>query len=73
MEEGGRSSSATAEIGVNMEADDNFDGSKADEFNDYITTFDSFLRKRPIVWYAGSTSSLVNNTKLLDAIEEFMQ
>ena len=69
---GGRRSSATAIIGVNMEANNNFDGSKEDEFNDYINTFESLVRKRPIVWYAGNTSALVGNADLLDAIEDFM-
>lgn len=70
---GGRRSSATAKIGVNMEADNDFNGSKADRFNAYVTTFASFPYKEPVIFYAGSTQNLTGNTSLLNAIEDFMK
>ena len=68
---GGRRSSATAAIGVNMEADNNFNTTKATQFNAYVDTFSPLIGEAPIVFYANATENLVNNEELLDAIEDF--
>ncbi|WHX31262.1 hypothetical protein QNK09_03185 [Brevibacillus agri] len=67
---GGRTSFATALIGVNMEADDNFRSSRKAEFDYYIQQFQSLTSKAPMVFYCGSTANLVKNTPLVNAIRD---
>lgn len=68
---GGRRSSATAYIGVNMEADNYFDGSKSAIFDDYISTFKPLVREVPIVFYANTLEATTANPDLMDAIAAF--
>ncbi|CAM3685793.1 hypothetical protein EDM52_23880 [Brevibacillus invocatus] len=69
---GGRIDSATAIVGVNMEANDYFNTSKKTEFDAYIDAFMDIVDMGPIVWYAGGIRNLVQNSQLLDAIEDFL-
>ncbi|MCM3473562.1 hypothetical protein [Brevibacillus borstelensis] len=68
---GGKRSSATAFIGVNMEGDSDFNKSKRAIFNDYIDTFSPLINDVPIVFYGNTLEVVTGTPGLLDAIEDF--
>lgn len=71
---GGRKSSATALIGVNMEGNDYFDTNLRDRWNYYIDTFKDIVEEAPIIFYVGATKNLVNSKpNLLEAIDDFFE
>jgi|GEM_PF-6380635 hypothetical protein len=68
---GGKKSSATAMVGVNMEADNNFNNSKSTIFNQYVNTFKPLVDEVPIVFYANTLEVLTGNSELIKAIKKF--